>query len=167
MRATRGFTLVEILIVVVILGILAAIVIPQFTEASTEARESSLVSDLQSLRSQIELYKAQHLDVGPAQDGVEATFTAQMLYTSDKLGAMSAPATRVRDTVWPLGPYMERIPENPFAADGDPLIRFATAETDLGGTGGAHWSYYPATGQIYADDDWDKNKDGTADHAGI
>jgi len=38
MKAKSGFTLVEILIVVVILGILAAVVIPQFTEASTEAR---------------------------------------------------------------------------------------------------------------------------------
>ena len=49
MRANRGFTLVEILIVVVILGILAAIVIPQFTEASTEAKLSSLCSDLQTI----------------------------------------------------------------------------------------------------------------------
>ncbi|MHC4363321.1 MAG: type IV pilin protein, partial [Planctomycetota bacterium] len=42
MKAQSGFTLVEILIVVVILGILAAIVIPQFTDASTEAKMSSL-----------------------------------------------------------------------------------------------------------------------------
>lgn len=61
MKAKKGFTLVEILIVVVILGILAAIVIPQFTNASEEARESSLKSNLQSLRSQIHLYKIRSL----------------------------------------------------------------------------------------------------------
>ena len=48
----KGFTLVEILIVVIILGILAAIVIPQFTQASNDARESSLSSELQTVRSQ-------------------------------------------------------------------------------------------------------------------
>jgi len=65
-RNTRkGFTLVEILIVVIILGILAAIVIPQFTNASQNARESSLQSILQTLRSQIELYKLQHGDTLP------------------------------------------------------------------------------------------------------
>src|SRR5436190_15454775 len=61
-----GFTLVEILIVVIILGILAAIVIPQFTSASQDARKNSLASQLQTLRSQIELYKLQHLDQIPA-----------------------------------------------------------------------------------------------------
>src|SRR4051794_25278458 len=60
-----GFTLVEILIVVIILGILAAIVIPQFTNASTNARVASTVSQLQSLRSQIQLYKLQHNDTLP------------------------------------------------------------------------------------------------------
>ena len=60
-----GFTLVEILIVVIILGILAAIVIPQFTNASQDARESALLSQLQTLRSQIELYKLQHMDKLP------------------------------------------------------------------------------------------------------
>ena len=44
--ANGGFTLVEILIVVIILGILAAIVIPQFTQASTEARISNLKTNL-------------------------------------------------------------------------------------------------------------------------
>ncbi|MEE9370683.1 MAG: prepilin-type N-terminal cleavage/methylation domain-containing protein, partial [Sedimentisphaerales bacterium] len=62
MKAESGFTLVEILIVVVILGILAAIVIPQFTDASTQAKESALASDIQMMRSQLELYKIQHND---------------------------------------------------------------------------------------------------------
>ena len=69
--AARGFTLVEILIVVIILGILAAIVIPQFTNASTEARSSNVLSQLQTMRSQIELYKLQHNDVPPLLDRVE------------------------------------------------------------------------------------------------
>ena len=78
-RNKNGFTLVEILIVVIILGILAAIVIPQFSEASEEARLSSLQSDLQTVRSQIELYKIQHLDNLPAQNGdASAIFQTQM-----------------------------------------------------------------------------------------
>ncbi len=58
-RLSRAFTLIEILIVVVILGILAAIVIPQFTDASQQAMESSVVTQLQTLRSQIELHDVQ------------------------------------------------------------------------------------------------------------
>ena len=59
-RVRQGFTLIEILIVVVILGILAAIVIPQFTDASMEASVASLQSQLQTVRSQIELYNVQN-----------------------------------------------------------------------------------------------------------
>ncbi len=58
-QARRAFTLIEILIVVVILGILAAIVIPQFTDASQDAMESSLSSQLQTIRAQIELHDVQ------------------------------------------------------------------------------------------------------------
>src|SRR6202012_2734477 len=64
-RVKKGFTLIEILIVVIILGILAAIVIPQFSNASTSAKSSNLASQLQTLRSQIQLYKLQHNDVIP------------------------------------------------------------------------------------------------------
>ncbi len=59
-RTRRAFTLIEILIVVVILGILAAIVIPQFTDASNEAMEASVRTQLQTIRSQIELYNVQN-----------------------------------------------------------------------------------------------------------
>lgn len=59
-RRTNGFTLVEILIVVVILGILAAIVIPQFTSASQEAIKGALQSQLQTISSQVELYRVRN-----------------------------------------------------------------------------------------------------------
>jgi len=109
-KRNRGFTLVEILIVVVILGILAAIVIPQFSQASSDANLSSLKSNLQTIRSQIELFKIQHLDVPPAV----ATFEAQMTTFSDPSGATSA----TRDAAHQLGPYLQKIPDNPFDADG-------------------------------------------------
>jgi prepilin-type N-terminal cleavage/methylation domain-containing protein len=59
-RIRKAFTLVEILIVVVILGILAAIVIPQFTSASEDAQLSAAQSQLQTIRNQIELYRVRN-----------------------------------------------------------------------------------------------------------
>ena len=56
---TQGFTLVEFLIVVVILGILAAIVIPQFTSASESAKQNNVEIKMQTLRSQIQAYRIQ------------------------------------------------------------------------------------------------------------
>src|SRR5688572_15997918 len=64
-RCHGGFTLVEILIVIIILGILATIVVPQFIGASQDARRSSLGSQIQTLRAQIDLYRLQHTDEDP------------------------------------------------------------------------------------------------------
>jgi general secretion pathway protein G len=98
MKAKSGFTLVEILIVVVILGILAAIVIPQFTDASTEAKTSSLASNLQMLRAQIELYKIQHNDNPPS--GVGSTFVNQMTTFSDVSGNTNASESAAGTSGW-------------------------------------------------------------------
>lgn len=68
----RGFTLIEILIVVVILGILAAIIVPQFTDAAQDAGVSSARSQLQTMRSQIELFRVQNNGSTPADDGAGA-----------------------------------------------------------------------------------------------
>jgi general secretion pathway protein G len=54
----KAFTLVEILIVVVILGILAAIVVPQFTNATQDAQAGNIKAQLDTLNNQIELFRA-------------------------------------------------------------------------------------------------------------
>jgi general secretion pathway protein G len=111
MNRNKGFTLVEILIVVIILGILAAIVIPQFTEASNEARNSSLQSNLQTLRSQCELYKVQHRDTYPWYD---ADGNTDLAGTNDRLTGKTDATGAAGGT---LGPYMQSVPLNPLAND--------------------------------------------------
>src|SRR6185436_9812254 len=114
MRHNRksGFTLVEILIVVIILGILAAIVIPQFTNASQDARKSSLVSQLQTVRSQLELYKLQHRDKYPTSTGLAAGTWDWTLMTTKTDDTGAAGGT--------LGPYLQAAPRNSISTLADP-----------------------------------------------
>jgi len=107
MRVKSGFTLVEILIMAVVLGILAAIVIPQFSRAGTKAKESSLMSNLQAVRSQIELYKIQHNDNLPGTQGT-VDFVAAMTSKTNRDGEVGTTAAHK------FGPYMQSIPVNPF-----------------------------------------------------
>lgn len=72
-HARNAFTLIELLIVVVILGILAAIVVPQFSNASDSAVKSALKSQLQTISSQLELYRVQHQGSYPTLGGEGAT----------------------------------------------------------------------------------------------
>ena len=144
-RRKSGFTLVEILIVVIILGILAAIVIPQFTEASSDARESSLTSNLQTMRSQLELYKVQHNDdypsgVDPDAPDAAATLVLRLEGETDVDHAVLAGNE--------FGPYLHQFPTNP-------LNGLATVRYDVlpiaAGTDAAGWVFDPHTGAICAD----------------
>ena len=81
----RGFTLIEILIVVVILGILSSIVIPQFSDATTEAQETAAHSQLKVLRGQVIRYYAKNGTVDPLGvdvDELVGTLSAEQLLTS-------------------------------------------------------------------------------------
>ena len=113
-RTRRAFTLIEILIVVVILGILAAIVIPQFTDASEDAMDASVRSTLQTIRSQIELYNIQNpaSAYGPATD--VTTFWTPLL----------------------TGNYLQSAPKNPMQ-NGSSSVGAAPGMGD-------GWAWYPA-----------------------
>ena len=104
----EGFTLVELLFVVIILGVLAAIVISQFTETTSDANESALASSLQRVRSQIELYKTEHLSNVPGlqADGSvnTADFIADLTGKTDMAGAAGTD----------YGSYLLSFPVNPF-----------------------------------------------------
>ena len=159
MKAKSGFTLVEILIVVVILGILAAIVIPQFTSASSEAKQANLVSNLQAIRSQIQLYKIHHNDELPTAGA--ATFVQCLTGLTDVNGDVAAaPGQGV------YGPYMQAIPKNPFSTAVDPT----SVEVDgtVGGDdNGWHFITVAGTtqGLFQADDDGVNALDGDTPHS--
>ncbi len=154
MNKAKAFTLMEILIVVVLLGVLAAIVIPAVANSTTSAKGSALAADLQLLRRVILVYKTQHLEVGPGypdgdttQAPTEQAFIDQATMASNANGQTAAAGT----AGFNRGPYMSKIPVNPFngkntvemLADGQAFP--ANADDSHG------WIYKAATSEIRTD----------------
>lgn len=166
MRKEEGFTLVELLIVVIILGILAAVAIPQFGSSTDDAKMSTLQSNLSSLRNAVELYKQEHDSVYPGEvletDGTTATaeggfnsscsvaFEKQLTLYSDIAGV-----TAVGSSAGAKGPYVKKgkLPENPFnglnTVKCDKTLNDITTVVTDGSTG---WLFYTQTGRLVAND---------------
>ncbi len=119
----KAFTLVELLIVISILGIMAAIVLPTFQSHLQKTREVAAKDSLRILRTAIEAYAAQHNGVPPGQflDGDGSAnaavrmFENQLITVTNRLGQYANPGT----PGYPLGPYLPKIPENPFTGIND------------------------------------------------
>lgn len=154
MRKNRAFTLVEILIVVVLLGVLAAIVIPAIANSTTSAKQSALATDLQLLRRFILIYKSQHLEVGPGYpDGdttaapTEQTFIDQAALSSNPNGQTAPIGTPGFDR----GPYLQKIPVNPFS-NKDTVQMLGNGESFPAEADDSHgWIYKAATSELRAD----------------
>jgi len=141
MRNIRsGITLIEIVVVVVVFSVLASIIVPQLTLASTEAKLTELVSTLQRVRSQIELYRIQHNNLLPGQ-----VVSGGDIIVDDFITDLTTQGTDG------CGPYLEEISVNVFNnLNTVTFVNDAAAVAD--GTEGTGWWLNAATGEFYACD---------------
>ena len=167
-REAQGFTLVELLVVIIIIGILAAVAIPQFGDASLDAKRSALNDDLRELRSAIDRYYLEHTGVYPgvvrthkatgsgsaaAHGDAEEAFVKQMTSYSDAAGN----TCDEKSAGFPHGPYVKgSIPNNPLpaaTAEEDPGRVNVTKETgplSADAKPATGWKYSSQTGEIIA-----------------
>lgn len=132
----RGFSLIELVIVIVIIGIIGAIAVPRMSRAATGAADSSLVADLNVLRTAIDLYQAEHGGSFPSF----ASFEAQLTTFSDAAGNTNA----TKDTTHIYGPYIREIPSIKLGPAKGLNTVSNTAED------GSAWFYNETTGEIRA-----------------
>ncbi len=167
MKANSGFTLIELIIVIIILGILAALAIPQFTPATKDAQVAALGGNLTVMRTAIQLYYHQHESVYPgfndeitgaaaAAGKMETAFVSQLTNYSNKNGVIST----TKDTAnYPYGPYLmsRAVPDNPLTDAATTTANIAAVEADnaagkltatVGATKG--WRYSVLSGEFIA-----------------
>jgi general secretion pathway protein G len=138
MRTHRhaAFTLVELLIVVVILAILAATIIPQFTDATQDTKKSAAMTNLRGLRQVINYYKSQHNGSTPAAD------LNNLLIKTDVTGAAGND----------FGPYLQYIPVNPFTNKNKVTPTTSDPPTAASSGSDRGWLYNATSGNTWLDE---------------
>jgi len=159
-----GFTLIEILIVVILLGILATIIIPQVSVSTDDAKLNTLKTSLNNIRGAVEIYYYQHGNKYPgkisAADGTSDTadnaaaavsFVAQLtMYTN----AGGQTAVSKDTTTFKYGPYLkEGMPQNPYNDETD-VVCDDTNDISAKSSSGTEkgWTFYTETGVLVSDD---------------
>jgi general secretion pathway protein G len=133
----RALSLVELMIVLAVLGILAAIVIPQFQSHTTEAKETVAKEHLRILRGAIELYTAQHSGVPPGY--------------KDNVAGSTASSTYFYQQIVLSGSFFRKMPKNPFN-NLDTMSIIGDGQTfPSEATGKFGWIYQPSTMTIRLD----------------
>ncbi len=99
-RGQRGFTLLEIMVVVVILGILAALVVPKIISRPDEARVIAAKQDIASLMQALKLYRLDNQRYPTTEQGLQALILK--------------PTTTPIPLNWKAGGYVERLPKDPW-----------------------------------------------------
>jgi prepilin-type N-terminal cleavage/methylation domain-containing protein len=103
----RGFTLIEVLIVVVILAVLAALIIPHYADLSQSAKDSTLKHNMHTMQSQIGLYRTDHREKYPT---IQDNDLPQLTRATNGQGEIGLPGEE-----HPYGPYLVGgLPPNPF-----------------------------------------------------
>ncbi len=138
----REFTLVDAMILMVIVAILGATVIPLIEAASTKAKSATLLQNLHTLRSQIELYKLEH--GGEAPVAYQGMFP-QLTRSTNGDGIPGPPGSK-----YPFGPYLRSgVPLNPIT--GRSIVTLTETFPPKAASGNGGWIYHQATGRIAAD----------------
>jgi general secretion pathway protein G len=131
-------------LVTIVAAIVAAVAIPLLEMSSRQARRSALLENLHVLRSQIELYRAEHSGHTPVVHNGTLT---QLIRATDARGAVGDRGTR-----YPLGPYLRNgMPVNPYT--GRSIVTESPDYPFKKSSGAGGWLYHPPTGQIAADMD--------------
>ena len=137
---TSGFTLVEVMIVVVIMAILAGAIIPQYFDSTHDATLSNAEFNLQTLRSQIGMYQFQHAGSLPSLSLVELTST------TDQFGNLGTGA------VYAYGPYIGSVPTNTITQSNTVVVAPSGGVMPTAVVVGAGWQYDVGTGKIWFND---------------
>jgi len=133
----RAFSIAELMIVVAIIGILAALVVPYVGNNAAEAREAAAKDNLRVLRDAIRFYAVRHGDTAPGY----VDNNRQSVPTADCF----------RQQMIVEENFLRRVPANPFNNLNTLRIILNNEAFPAEGTGAYGWIYQPATGNIRVD----------------